>query len=119
MSRRVSHRFPTAEIANKVCAKLKQIVKGAECSVSLEMDDMTESDIKRGVGKWAIVFEFFHRKIPLYPSIEMMSTAVNAALTLALADELAEANPNNPLLQIWHINKENRPAIGKYDFSEN
>jgi len=112
----VSTRFPSRAIADLVCAKLQEIVRGAKCYVSLE-DNLSENDIKRGVGKWAIVFEVPKDTITCLISSRMYS-AVDFALQLALADELQKSDPNNCLLQIWHLNQNNRPNCVKFDFTD-
>jgi hypothetical protein len=114
--RHVVHRFPSRQVANLVLATLRTVVIGADCSVSLE-DDLSESDIKRGVGKWAIIFELQDNYVNDYLTGMKMSNAVNYALTLALADELHKVNPSNCLLTTWHLKQENRPNTRKYDFT--
>lgn len=117
MKRHVVHRFLNKQAADTVLVKLKRIVRGADCSVSLE-DDLSESDVKRGVGKWAIIFEMSDDTIVLYSTTQRMSDAVNYALTLALADALYETNPKHCLLTTWHLNPDNRQNIATMDFSD-
>jgi hypothetical protein len=99
-----------------VLATLKTVVIGAHCSVGLE-DDLSENDIKRGVGKWAIIFELPNDVLVVSTTRDRMSDAVNYALTLTLAEELNKVNPRNCLLATWHLNPANRPNVAKYDFT--
>lgn len=114
--RHVVHRFPSRQVADMVLTTLKTVVIGAHCSVSLE-DDLSESDVKRGVGKWAIIFELSSDVLVVSTTRERMSDAVNYALTLTLAEELNKVNPRNCLLTTWHLNPANRPNVAKYNFT--
>ena len=115
--RHVVHRFPSRQVADMVLATLQTVVTGAHCSVSLE-DDLSESDIKRGVGKWAIIFQLPNDVLVVSTTRERMSDAVNYALTLTLAEELNKVNPRNCLLTTWHLNPDNRHKVAKYDFNK-
>jgi hypothetical protein len=115
--RHVVNRFPSRQVADMVLAKLKTVVIGAHCSVSLE-DDLSESDVKRGVGKWAIIFEFTSDIVIVSTTRWLMSNAVDYALQLALAEELQKLKPTHCLLDVWHLNPNNQPNRAKYNFTD-
>ena len=115
MTDHVSARFPTRVVADMVCTELRKFVRGISCRVSFE-DNLSDSDRRRGVGSWAIVFEAAFT--PGSTDTSRMFSAVDFAMRLVLADELAKVSPQHPLLQTWYLNKENRENVGKYDFSD-
>lgn len=110
----VIHRFKSYKAAEMVCIKLRQISKGGAL-FSVQEKEISEHDLKRGVGKFAVCFEY--NKQPSFLLIEKMSDACNAALQLALANELAKHDSQNPLLSTWHINPSNIGEYSKYDFT--
>lgn len=49
-----------------------------------------------------------------YPEGGKVGQCLDQALVLALADELRNNDPHNPLLTIWHLRPENRDKLMRF-----
>jgi len=104
------HRFARKEAANIVADAMRPLTN---VRISVKHDPVSESDRKKGVGDWAVVFDNEVEYVPCDRNYRM-SQCANFALALALADALRKTDPLHPLLSTWHLVPENRNLLMKY-----
>lgn len=106
------HRFPSKEAAELVVEKMQPLT---DAKLAIIHDPVSESERERGVGDYVIVC-WSHRRGQRLRCDDSyrMSRCADMSLSLALADALAESNPDHPLLQVWHLQKDNRGKLSRY-----
>ena len=95
-------RFHDHAAAQLVLAKAKGIT-----NAPLRLEAIPHGDQREDPpGNWCIVADCPERSDNSYH----LSRCIDMAIQLAFAEELRAVRPDHPLLTIWHLRPENKPA---------
>jgi len=105
-------RFASPKAAEKVANVLRSITTGLK--IYVRHLPVNETDRIRGVGDYAITT---FRRLDCFATSRFCH-AIEQAQSLVLADDIAEYDPEHPLLKNWSFKPENRNKLSKIHFGE-
>lgn len=106
-------RYKNKKSADDVCKMMNFLF--ADFCVHVNRSPISESDIKRGVGEWAIYYDDADLSGAKKSDVShIVSLCFDLAEKLVLVDVIAATQPKHHMLCNWVLSPENRDKISKY-----